>query len=577
MVNQTNTHDNHPPSMLRNALQRLALASLVTATSGCTPPGEESIFVPYNEHFDKNSATIVIKGLSFSTSVCYTTDGSEPVWNEGSCGGGNTRHLPGPVEEASITIACDGQTADRTPVQVRIAFDWTGSTEIHYAQSQYMLNCASDGGGSGDDVLTPSKNSYLNGETVSIQYIGGSGSKTDWIGIFESGNINEDCVAEDTYLTWKYTNGSAGTVHFSDLSPGSYQAQMFANDGYCYIGNPVSFSISNDGVDHCPDDPDKTEPGDCGCGVPEGTCGGNGNAEVTINPYSNVNWSWQQYKANFHTHTTRSDGDDSPEEVIDNYYNADYKILSITDHNTITWPWSDYGRNPSSLNMLAVKGDEYSSSHHVNVFDQFSLASADHSKGVKHVQSEGGLCHFNHPYRYNKASDWDWYVPWYRQYPACVGLETINRNTKAHELWDNLNEFMFREDNKLIWGFANDDMHDRDELFRSFQFMLMPNLTQSALNTSKKTGAFYFCNEPGGSGEARVPRINRITVDNSSKRITISASGENSIRWIGPGSQRVGTGSTFDFSNYPDKSFVRAELEGSRGTCYTQPFGIRVR
>ncbi|MCU0664662.1 MAG: hypothetical protein MUC50_20355, partial [Myxococcota bacterium] len=27
-------------------------------------------------------------------------------------------------------------------------------------------------------------------------------------------------------------------------------------------------------VDNCPNDPNKTEPGQCGCGVPEGTCGG---------------------------------------------------------------------------------------------------------------------------------------------------------------------------------------------------------------------------------------------------------------------------------------------------------------
>jgi hypothetical protein len=379
-------------------------------------------------------------------------------------------------------------------------------------------------------------------------------------------------------MAWKYTNGSTGTMQFTGLNAGDYQAQMFSNDSYCYIGNPASFTVTSTTIDQCPSDPNKTEPGDCGCGVPEGSCGGsNGTAQVTINPYATVDWSWEQYKANFHTHTTRSDGDIEPSAVIDRYYGANYKILSITDHNAITWPWSDFGRNPTNLNMLAVKGDEYSSSHHVNVFDRFTTASADHTKGVQHVQASGGLCHFNHPYRYNDASDWAWYVPWYRQYPACVGLETINRDTNANALWDNLNENMFKEDNKLIWGFANDDMHDSSELYHSFQFMLMPNLSQTALNTSKRTGTFYFCNEPSGSGQARVPRISRITVDNNAQKISITASGQNSIRWVGPGSKSVGSGSTFNFSNYPDESFVRAELIGSNGNCYTQPFGIRVR
>jgi hypothetical protein len=34
---------------------------------------------------------------------------------------------------------------------------------------------------------------------------------------------------------------------------------------YCY---------ADDTVDRCPNDPNKTDPGNCGCGVPEGTCGG---------------------------------------------------------------------------------------------------------------------------------------------------------------------------------------------------------------------------------------------------------------------------------------------------------------
>ena len=32
------------------------------------------------------------------------------------------------------------------------------------------------------------------------------------------------------------------------------------------------WSVNDSIVDNCPDDPNKTEPGLCGCGVPEGTC-----------------------------------------------------------------------------------------------------------------------------------------------------------------------------------------------------------------------------------------------------------------------------------------------------------------
>ncbi|MCU0665180.1 MAG: glycoside hydrolase family 71/99-like protein, partial [Myxococcota bacterium] len=36
----------------------------------------------------------------------------------------------------------------------------------------------------------------------------------------------------------------------------------------------VAYTCGGGVVDNCPNDPNKTEPGQCGCGVPEGTCGG---------------------------------------------------------------------------------------------------------------------------------------------------------------------------------------------------------------------------------------------------------------------------------------------------------------
>ena len=38
------------------------------------------------------------------------------------------------------------------------------------------------------------------------------------------------------------------------------------------------------------------------------------------------------YKANFHLHTTNSDGRRSPEEVIALYREQGYDVLAITDH-----------------------------------------------------------------------------------------------------------------------------------------------------------------------------------------------------------------------------------------------------
>ncbi len=299
----------------------------------------------------------------------------------------------------------------------------------------------------------------------------------------------------------------------------------------------------------------------------------------SLNPYSSVDWSsWQQYKANFHTHTNRSDGSYDPGRVIDYYSSKGYKILAITDHDTITWPWTDFGKNPASLGMIAVKGDEYSGSEHYNAFWSFSTSSSNLQSGIPHVQQSGGLGQINHPGRDHSSSEANWFIPWYRDYSSTVQLEVFNqgdRYTNDRKLWDNINDSYFKSNKKLVWGASNDDMHSTSHLYRNFQFMLMPQLTEAAVKTAQKTGTFYFCYEPGGSGSANVPKISNITVDNSAKTISVTATGANSISWIGPGTTSVGSGATFNFANYT-KSFVRIVLDGSSGDCYSQPFGFDV-
>lgn len=103
-----------------------------------------------------------------------------------------------------------------------------------------------DGGGNGggNGTLSPSKPVYRLGENVTIQYRNGSGSSKDWVGIFKRGSLTKSCVRNDTYLAWKYTNGNTGTLSFAALASGDYQAQLFAKDGYCYIGEAANFSIT---------------------------------------------------------------------------------------------------------------------------------------------------------------------------------------------------------------------------------------------------------------------------------------------------------------------------------------------
>ncbi|MCU0692522.1 MAG: hypothetical protein MUF54_14070 [Polyangiaceae bacterium] len=369
---------------------------------------------------------------------------------------------------------------------------------------------------------------------------------------------------------------ASGTSVWSSKTAGSGATQLHMHSAgtlVLYKNSTVVWSANGSPVDQCPNDPNKTVPGLCGCGVPEGTCSG-GAINCVLNPYSGVDWStWKQYKANFHTHTTESDGVDGRTVTINQYADAEYDILAITDHDKATWPWPV---DPTSVDMLAVRGDEYSKSEHMNAFFNFTKTSSTLQDGAPHVASQGGDCQINHPGRDHSASEWSWFIPWFRDY-KCFGLEVYNqgdRYSNDRRLWDNINDNYFKANGRLVWGTSNDDKHDSGDLYRNFQFMLMPSRSTSNLQKSMRSGTFYFAYEPGGSGDAKVPRISNIVVDNSAKTITITATGVNSIYWVGPGTSTVATGKTFNFSSYT-KRFVRAVLDGSSGDSFTQPFGFK--
>lgn len=342
--------------------------------------------------------------------------------------------------------------------------------------------------------------------------------------------------------------------------------------------------------------------------------------EMTVNPYEGVDWSTvQQFKANFHTHTQVSDGDFTPHQAVDQYHGAGYHILALTDHipswdgnnphNIVTWPWTNFSgltravrhnaswqdRDPEELGMLAVAGSESSEGHHRgSLFSLVSDPSSDYDASFALVADSGGLAMWYHPGRYWSVHNTyspgqryspEWYVDYHQRFDVLIGMEVYNQGNRHREdrvLWD---EVLLRSMPDLpVWGFSNDDMHSRDQLFRNYQFMLMDTLSEGALRHAMTSGQLFFSYEPEGSGEAKAPRIDSVTVDEESRRITIHGRNYDSIEWIsgvtglggGRQSRIIGTSETFHWDSFYDP-YVRAALENDYGRTYTQPFGFYVR
>lgn len=176
------------------------------------------------------------------------------------------------------------------------------------------------------------------------------------------------------------------------------------------------------------------------------------NKVVVFNPYEDVDWDVEHRKGNFHTHTTNSDGSQDPGTVIEGYHEHDYNVLAITDHNHVTWPWTEYGQNPDQLGMIPIPGNELSRHHHnLSLFTQYpspvrdSLTARLHTS-IPEVHSTDGLNVLAHPGRYWEPNDKHVpdgalarYMGLFHEYGSLVGMEVHNQTDRYpwdRRLWD---------------------------------------------------------------------------------------------------------------------------------------------
>ncbi|MEF8873491.1 MAG: CARDB domain-containing protein, partial [Candidatus Thermoplasmatota archaeon] len=299
-------------------------------------------------------------------------------------------------------------------------------------------------------------------------------------------------------------------------------------------------------------------------------------------PYEEVNWNnIDYYSGNFHTHTTESDGDYDPSEAIDMYKKEGYDALALTDHNTQTWgettyPWTDYGRDPDELNMVAVEGNEISTTHHINsLFNDYKGLTFSEDEVFQGIGEKDGLAVFNHPSRYDETVEW--YVDFYRKYDHILGQEIYNKDSKDDiGLYDNIVHETLPE--RPVWLYGNDDMHDESDFGWNRNIFLLENLTKENVRESLESGSTYLWIPNNRTAK---PNIEIADVENTGDSIDLTIDGDvTEVNWItyNPDSQQsevvhqgfnISTNDTLE-----DCRFVRAEIESPEGKIYTQPFSF---
>ena len=146
------------------------------------------------------------------------------------------------------------------------------------------------------------------------------------------------------------------------------------------------------------------------------SCRGSQSSSVYIvsDPYDGIDWnSVLQLKSSLHVHTVNSTIEHgleegttvTPAEQIAKYEELGYDVLAITDHDYITYPWSEYGATESS--MVAIKGNELSKNDNFCAYfcDWLDLPGEGPEKTVgfeeslRQASESGAVLYLAHPMR----------------------------------------------------------------------------------------------------------------------------------------------------------------------------------
>lgn len=230
------------------------------------------------------------------------------------------------------------------------------------------------------------------------------------------------------------------------------------------------------------------------------------------------------YKGNTHTHTTRSDGDSSVEEVVDWYYKQGYNFLALTDHNKTFLPDSCRAFNLSA-NFILLSGNELTHYPHTTALGisvpmhTDSLVSKcanrdvvwggmkdtiDYIRMVQQVQidginEQGGLPIVNHPNFFIGIGELELaklqgvhHMEIYNAHPSC-----FNFGKPWHHAVEKKWDFILTLGHKL-YGIGSDDTHYLKEKGRGFAnpgrawiMVKAENLNQQEIIQAIREGAFY--------------------------------------------------------------------------------------
>lgn len=209
---------------------------------------------------------------------------------------------------------------------------------------------------------------------------------------------------------------------------------------------------------------------------------------ATCNPFA-LPGIW--LKASLHTHTNVSDGDAPPSVRVQQYRDAGYDVLAITDHHVVV-PVADLDDHGMVLlqSLEAHPPCPGSAAYHLvclNVPAGFACARDESAQSfVQRTRAAGGEVVLAHPY---------WCGRTVEQIQALDNLLAI-------EVYNSTCRRIGKADSSVVWDYllaagqalpavAVDDAHRDDDLFGGWTMIRAREATAEAVLDALRKGAFY--------------------------------------------------------------------------------------
>jgi hypothetical protein len=214
---------------------------------------------------------------------------------------------------------------------------------------------------------------------------------------------------------------------------------------------------------------------------------------VTLIPLNVVEARY--YKGNIHTHTTQSDGEQSPDSLVKIYKAKGYEFLSITDHDKIIAV-----PGVETATFILIPGNEVSNKYsgptlcfHTNGFmvSTVNTTLTSNQAIINDIRNQGGVPMINHPmYRWCSTNIWS--TSKITSVTGCTLMEIYNRNAEldgfgsATALWDSV-----LSAGKMLFGVADDDGHRWADYGYGWVMVKAGVLQDDSITAALDRGDFY--------------------------------------------------------------------------------------